>query len=64
MPNMRYKVTLKSGNTYRITYMPRYASVTVTTFDKGSKRPTSSQKAYLSVLMAAFVRVELIESVE
>lgn len=89
MPNMLYKVTLKNGNTYRIRYMPRYAAITVTPFDKVGKRPTSSQKAealalqrlfdaiydlgtsekallttYLSALMSAFVRVELIERVE
>lgn len=89
MPVMIYKVTLKNGGTYRIRYMPRYAAVTVAPFDKGIKRPTSSQKAealalqrlfdniydlgtsektlltaYLSALMSAFVRVELIESVE
>lgn len=59
MTVMIYKVTLKNGGTYRIRYMARYAAVTVAPFDKASKSPTS-----LSALMSAFVRVELIESVE
>lgn len=54
MLNATIKVTLKSGNAYKIKYVARYRAILISQLDDTRKRPTAAASAEMETMQKLF----------